>query len=104
MPANGYQMRQKFYSPFKLQTVLPKLTSTVEKCLLLTQWVSCGVPWRIFSIFKLTCLETRAVHLKVAYSLDNDSFLNAFFQMTTRRSVPKDVVCDNEANFVGGMS
>jgi len=49
-----------------------------------------------------TCLETRAVHLEVAYSLDTDSFPNAFFRMTSRRGVPKDVVCDNGTNFVGG--
>ncbi|XP_078360400.1 uncharacterized protein LOC144644752 [Oculina patagonica] len=51
-----------------------------------------------------TCLETRAVHLEVAYSLDTDSFLNAFFRMTRRRGVPKDVVCDNGTNFVGGSN
>ena len=51
-----------------------------------------------------TCLETRAVHLEVAYSLDTDSFLNAFFRMTSRRGVPKDVVCDNGTNFVGGSN
>ena len=51
-----------------------------------------------------TCLETRAVHLEVAYSLDTDSFLDAFFRMTSRRGVPKDVVCDNGTNFVGGSN
>lgn len=51
-----------------------------------------------------TCLETRAVHLEVAYSLDTDSFLNAFFRMTSQCGVPKDVVCDNGTNFVGGSN
>ena len=51
-----------------------------------------------------TCLATRAVHLEVAYSLDTDSFLNAFFRMTSRRGVPRDVLSDNGTNFVGGVN
>ena len=37
---------------------------------------------RYLSLF--TCLLTRAVHLEMAYSLDTDSFLNAFYRMTNR--------------------
>ena len=48
-----------------------------------------------------TCL---AVDLERAYSLDTDSFLNAFSRMASRRSPPKDVVCDNGTNFVGGSN
>ena len=48
-----------------------------------------------------TCLTSRAVHLEVAYSLSTDSFLNAFFRMTSRRGVPTDIVTDNGLNFVG---
>ncbi|XP_068760335.1 uncharacterized protein [Montipora capricornis] len=51
-----------------------------------------------------TFLETRAVHLEVAFSLDTDSFLNAFYRMTSRRGLPKDVVCDKGTNFVGGSN
>ena len=51
-----------------------------------------------------TCLETRAVHFKVAWSLDTDAFLNPFYRMTSRRGLPKDVVCDNRTNFVGGSN
>ena len=51
-----------------------------------------------------TCLATRAVHLEVAFSLDTDSFLNAFFRMASRRGLPEDVVCDNGTNFVGGSN
>jgi len=32
-----------------------------------------------------TCLVLRAVHLEMAYGLDIDSFLSAFYQMTNRR-------------------
>lgn len=42
------------------------------------------------------------MHLEVAFSLDTDSFLNAFFRIASRRGLPEDVVCDNGTNFVGG--
>ena len=51
-----------------------------------------------------TCLETRAVHLKVGFSLDTDAFLNAFYRMTSRHCLPKNVVCGNGTNFVGGSN
>ena len=51
-----------------------------------------------------TCLGTRAVHLEVAYGLDTDSFLNAFFRMVSWRGLPKDVLSDNGTNFVGANS
>ena len=41
-----------------------------------------------------TCLTTRAVHLKMAYALDTDSFINAFTRTTY-------VISDNGTNFVG---
>lgn len=44
------------------------------------------------------------MHLEVAFSLDTDSFLNAFFRMASRRGLPEDVVCDNGTNFVGGSN
>ena len=47
-----------------------------------------------------TCLGTRAVHSDVAYGLDTDSFLNAFFRMVPQRGLPKDVLSDNDTNFV----
>ena len=47
-------------------------------------------------------LATRAVHLEMSYSLDTDSFLNAFTRMTSRRGMPSYVVSDNGGNFVSG--
>lgn len=41
---------------------------------------------------------SRAVHLEVAYELDADSFLNAFY----RRCLPSEVIPDNGTIFVGG--
>ena len=47
-----------------------------------------------------TCLETRAVHLEMAWVLDTDTFLNAFARFTSRRGVPKEVISDRGT--VGG--
>ena len=48
-----------------------------------------------------TCLTTCAVHLEMSYSLDSDSFINAFTRMTSRRGTPTYVISDNGTNFVG---
>ena len=48
-----------------------------------------------------TCLTTRAVILEMSYSLDTDSFINAFTRMTSRRGTPTYVISDNGTNFVG---
>ena len=48
-----------------------------------------------------TCLLSRAVHLELAFGLDTDAFLNAFYRMVNRRGLPQEVVSDNEGNFVG---
>ncbi|XP_068715777.1 uncharacterized protein [Montipora foliosa] len=49
-----------------------------------------------------TCLATRAVHLEMAYALDTNSFLNAFYRMVNRRGLPREMLSDNGGNFVGG--
>ena len=49
-----------------------------------------------------TCSATREAHLKMAYALDTDSFLNAFYRMVNRRGLPKEMLSDNGGNFVGG--
>ena len=46
------------------------------------------------------CLATRAVHLEMAFGLDTDSFLNAFYRMVNRRGLPREMLSDNGTNFV----
>ncbi|XP_067653340.1 uncharacterized protein [Haliotis asinina] len=53
---------------------------------------------RYLCLFK--CMSTRAVHLEMAYGLDTNSFLNAFFRMASRRGMPSEMVSDNGTNFV----
>ena len=36
----------------------------------------------------------------MAYSLDTDSFLNAFYRMVSRRGLPKVMISENGMNFV----
>ena len=48
-----------------------------------------------------TCLSCRAVHLEMPFSMDTDSFLNAFYRMVNRRGLPEDIISDNGTNFVG---
>ncbi|XP_064638261.1 uncharacterized protein LOC135494279 [Lineus longissimus] len=55
---------------------------------------------RYLAVF--TCLQTRAVYLEPVYQMDTDSFLMAFARMTSRRSVPEEVLTDNGSNFVAG--
>ncbi|XP_046557778.1 uncharacterized protein LOC124266970 [Haliotis rubra] len=39
----------------------------------------------------------------MAYGLDTDSVLNAFYRMVNRRGLPELVVSDNGTNFVGSV-
>ena len=48
-----------------------------------------------------TCLATRAVHLEMAFGLDTDSFLNAFYRRASRRGLPEEMFSDNGTNFKG---
>ena len=47
-----------------------------------------------------TCLASRVFHLEIAFGLDTDPFLNAFYRMVNRRGVPQEMVSDNGRNFV----
>ena len=48
-----------------------------------------------------TCLTTRAVHIKVAQSLDTESCLAAVTRFIARRGYPSPIITDNGTNFVG---
>ena len=50
----------------------------------------------------ITCVQTRGVHLEMAYSLDTSAFLMAFSRMVARRGKPEKAVCDNGTNLVAG--
>lgn len=47
-----------------------------------------------------TCLQIRAVHCDMVYSLDAAGFLQAFSRFVARRGRPEFVVSDNGRNFV----
>lgn len=48
-----------------------------------------------------TCLNSRAVHLEIASSLDTDSCINAIRRFVARRGSPKLIRSDNGTNIVG---
>ncbi|XP_061177765.1 uncharacterized protein LOC133186550 [Saccostrea echinata] len=48
-----------------------------------------------------TCLNTRAVHLEVSFSLDTDSCIDAIRRFIARRGKPKFIRSDNGTNLVG---
>lgn len=49
-----------------------------------------------------TCLDTRAVHIEIAHSLDLETFVNAFSRFIDRRGLPKVCYSDNVTNLVAG--
>jgi len=49
----------------------------------------------------ISCLETRAVHLELCYSLTSDSFIECFICFVSRRGLPNKIISDNATNFVG---
>ncbi|CAH8654158.1 unnamed protein product [Schistosoma haematobium] len=50
------------------------------------------------------CLQTRAVHLEVAFNLSTDAFIMALIRFIGRRGTPKEIYSDNGTNFVGATS
>lgn len=50
-----------------------------------------------------TCLAVRAIYIKVASSLNTDSFINALRRFTARRGQVKELRSDNGTNFVGAQ-
>lgn len=50
-----------------------------------------------------TCMEVRAVHIEVAYSLETDDFLMCLGNFLARRGNVKRIYCDNGSNFKGAQ-
>ena len=48
-----------------------------------------------------TCLNSRAVHLELASSLETDCFINVLRRFISRRGTPKTIHSDNGTNLVG---
>ncbi|KAK4467348.1 hypothetical protein MN116_000290, partial [Schistosoma mekongi] len=51
-----------------------------------------------------TCLQTRAVHIEMAHSLNTDSFIMSLLRFMGRRGRPTEIYSDNGSNFVGTVS
>ena len=49
----------------------------------------------------LTCMTTRAIHLKVVPSFETDDFINTLRQFIARRGTPKEIRSDCGTNFRG---
>lgn len=48
-----------------------------------------------------TCMESRAMHLEVAYSLDTDACINVVQRLMCRRGQVSQIRSDNGTNFIG---
>jgi len=59
----------------------------------------CGTVKRYAVVF--SCLSTRAIHLKMAFSLNSDSSINAIRRFICRRGYVKVIWSDNGTNLIG---
>ena len=48
-----------------------------------------------------TCMNSRAVHIEIADSMDTSSCINALRRFISRRGHVKEITSDNGTNFVG---
>ncbi|VDP68861.1 unnamed protein product [Schistosoma mattheei] len=54
--------------------------------------------------YVFTCLQTRAVHIELMYSLNTDSFIMALLRFIGRRRKPPEIYSDSGSSFVGAVS
>jgi len=51
-----------------------------------------------------TCLSSRAIHLESTIKIDTDSFIQALRRFIARRGTVREVLSDNDKNFVGAAN
>ena len=51
-----------------------------------------------------TCLNSRAIHIEIANTMDLNSFLNAYRRFVCRRGPIRQLRSDNGSNFVGAKN
>ena len=58
-------------------------------------------PFEIKHRVVFTCMNSRAIHIEVADSMNTSACINAIRRFINRRGVIREITCDNGSNLVG---